>query len=127
MKRNVLTVFLASPGDLNSERQIVRDAVVRANKILSRRIGWHIELLGWEDTLPGYNRPQELINKDVDACELFIGILWRRWGQESGKFSSGFEEEFVRVKERKIRTDSPELWLFFSPLMKKRKEIQVSS
>jgi hypothetical protein len=85
------------------------------------------EPTSWEDTLPGYNRPQELINKDVDACELFIGILWRRWGQESGKFSSGFEEEFVRVKERKIRTDSPELWLFFSPLMKKRKEIQVSS
>jgi hypothetical protein len=33
MKRNVLTVFLASPGDLNSERQIVRDAVTRANKL----------------------------------------------------------------------------------------------
>lgn len=121
MKRNVLTVFLASPGDLNSERQIVRDAVTRANKILSRRIGWHIELLGWEDTLPSYNRPQELINKDVDACDLFIGILWRRWGQKSGKFSSGFEEEFVRSKERRIRTDSPELWLFFKSIDKEAK------
>lgn len=116
MKRNVLTIFLASPGDLNSERQIVRNAVERANKVLSRRIGWHIELLGWEDTLPGYSRPQELINKDVDSCNLFIGILWRRWGSESGEYSSGFEEEFVRARDRRRETREPELWLFLKSI-----------
>lgn len=116
MKRNVLIIFLASPGDLSSERQIVRNAVERANKVLSRRIGWHIELLGWEDTLPGYSRPQELINKDVDSCNLFIGILWRRWGSESGEYSSGFEEEFVRARDRRRETREPELWLFLKSI-----------
>lgn len=113
MKRNILTIFLASPGDLQEERRIVRDTVDRVNKVLSRRVGWHIELLGWEDTLPGGSRPQALINKDVDSCQLFLGILWRRWGQETGKCSSGFEEEFLLAQERRHKTESPEMWLFF--------------
>ena len=113
MKRNVLTIFLASPGDLQEERRIVRNTVDRVNKVLSRRTGWHIELLGWEDTLPGGIRPQALINKDVDSCQHFIGILWRRWGQQTGKYSSGFEEEFLLARSRRTATGSPELWLFF--------------
>lgn len=116
MKRNILTIFLASPSDLQEERKIVRDTVNRVNKVLSRRVGWHIELLGWEDTLPGYSRPQSLINKDVDTCQLFLGILWRRWGQETGEYSSGFEEEFIRAQERRKKTRSPEMWLFFKAI-----------
>jgi HEAT repeat protein len=116
MQRNILTVFLASPGDLEKERNIVRTSVDRINKILPRRVGWHIELLGWEDTLPGYSRPQGMINRDVDSCDLFLGILWRRWGQDTGKYSSGFEEEFIRARERCRKTGKPEIWLFFKTI-----------
>lgn len=116
MKKNILTIFLASPRDLAEERKIVSETVSRVNKVLSRRVGWSIDLLGWEDTLPGGSRPQELINKDVDSCELFLGILWRRWGLETGKYSSGFEEEFDRVQERRKKTGSPEIWLFFKAI-----------
>ncbi len=113
MRRRILTVFLASPGDLQVEREIVRSCVERVNKILARRVGWQIELLGWEDTLPGYSRPQALINKDVDSCDLFLGVLWRRWGQHTGKYSSGFEEEFTRARDRRAIEGKPEIWLFF--------------
>ncbi len=116
MQRNILTVFLASPGDLQEERNIARSSVERVNKILSRRVGRQIELLGWEDTLPGYSRPQTLINKDVDSCDLFVGVLWRRWGQDTGKYSSGFEEEFIRARERCRKTVKPEIWLFFKTI-----------
>ena len=88
--------------------------------MLSRRFGWHVELLGWEDTLPGHSRPQDLINKDVDTCDLFIGILWCRWGQETGKYSSGFEEEFTRAQTRRRDTGSPEIWLFFKAVEEER-------
>jgi hypothetical protein len=79
-------------------------------------MGWHIELLGWEDTLPGFSRPQALINKDVDSCDLFLGILWRRWGQPTGEYESGFEEEFTCARERKEKTGKPEIWLFFKSI-----------
>ncbi len=116
IKRNILTIFLASPNDLRKEREIVRDMVDRVNKNLSRYAGWHTELLGWEDTLPGASRPQELINKDVDSCQLFLGMLSRRWGTPSGSYSSGFEEEFIRAKERRAKYNEPEIWLFFKEI-----------
>jgi hypothetical protein len=62
--------------------------------LLAGAIGWHVELLGWEDTLPGASRPQDKINEDVDRCELFLGLLRRRWGEPpGGKWSTGFEED----------------------------------
>jgi hypothetical protein len=113
LKRNVLTVFLASPSDLEEERRIARETVERVNRVTGRRVDWHIELLGWEDTLPGHGRPQTLINKDVDSCDLFVGILWRRWGQPTGEYSSGFEEEFTRALKRRRDMGKPQIWLFF--------------
>jgi hypothetical protein len=117
-----LTVFLASPGDLHLERKAAKDAVDSLNGILGRQLNWHVELRGWEDTLPGFGRPQDIINKDVDACDLFVGLLWRRWGSATGEFSSGFEEEFERARKRRAETKSPEMWLLF----RKVDEVQLA-
>ncbi len=118
MKR--LKVFLASPGDLKEERKIVKEVVDRINTIVGRRVDWHIELYGWEDILPGFSRPQALINKEVDACDLFLGMLWQRWGEPTGEFSSGFEEEFERACKKRKETNSPEIWLFFKSVEEDR-------
>jgi HEAT repeat protein len=122
MQRNILTVFLASPGDLQEERNITQLSIERVNKILSRKVGWQIDLLGWEDTLPGYSRPQTLINIYADSYDLFIGVLWCRWGQNTGKYSSGFEEEFIRARDRHKKTGKPEIWLFFKKIDEKSVE-----
>lgn len=110
--RNILVAFIASPGDVAEERRAAREVVEELNKVL-RYVNWQIDLLGWEDTMPGVARPQELINKDVDACDLFIGLLWKRWGQSTGEYSSGFEEEFERALKRREGPGSPEIWLSF--------------
>ena len=90
MDRKILNVFVASPSDLSSERKILRTVAERISKIFGRRTGFQIEVLGWEDTLSSFYRPQALINKDVEICDLFIGLMWQRWGTESGEYSSGF-------------------------------------
>lgn len=113
MERKFLSVFVASPNDLTDERKALRDVVKRLNKINGKRIGWQIELLGWEDTLAGFSRPQALINKDVENCDLFIGMLWKRWGTDSGAYSSGFEEEFSIARDRRLKSNRPEIWIFF--------------
>lgn len=118
MHRNVFTIFIASPNDLSAEREKTKEAIDRFCRVLGRKLNWHIELLGWEDTLPGYARPQSLINKDVDSCDLFIGILWKRWGTATGKYESGFEEEFELARERRRTTGKPEIWLFFKSIGK---------
>ena len=113
--RDVLTVFIASPSDLAEERKAAFNVVAEVNGTV-KRLGWSIDLLGWEDTLPGYGRPQGQINRDVEECDLFIGLLWRRWGTSpalDSTFSSGFEEEFHIARSRREKAPSPEIWMFF--------------
>jgi hypothetical protein len=111
--RKVLTAFIASPGDLEEERRAAFAVVDRINRVTARTLGWVVDLRGWEDVLPGFSRPQELINRDVDDCDIFIGMLWRRWGSPTGTHSSGFEEEFERARERHALTGTPDVWLYF--------------
>lgn len=114
---NVLKVFIASPSDLAEERKALRSVVEKINKIYSRETDLRIELLGWEDTLPGQGRPQELINQDLDKSDLFIGGLWQRIGTDAGESGqTGFEEEFNRAIERRKNSGKPEIWLFFKKL-----------
>jgi hypothetical protein len=110
----VLQVFIASPSDLVDERRAIKEVADEVN-IMFRQSGFQVQLLGWEDRLPGYGRAQAQINEDVDKADLFVGFLWRRWDSDPGdpKYSSGFEEEFYRAVERRERTGAPEISMFF--------------
>ncbi len=44
----------------------------------------NLRLVPEEGIEPTRRRPQEAINKALDECELFVGLLWRRWGQPTG-------------------------------------------
>ena len=117
--RKILHTFLASPGDLQDERKAVHDVVDAFNECWADEFGYQIELLGWEDTVAGVGRPQQIINREVDRCGLFIGLMWKRWGtppDKDGKFSSGFHEEFERSMDRRERSGSPEIALFFKKI-----------
>jgi hypothetical protein len=109
----VLNVFLASPDDVKLERGVAEELVISLNKLLRGTFPLNIELHRWEDTPPGFGRPQEIINADADKCDIFIGLLWEKWGQPTGKYSSGFEEEYERARHRRKTTGEPEIWLVF--------------
>ena len=111
----VLQVFIASSNDLVAERRAIKEVTDELNAAFSNTAGLQIHLLGWEERLPAYGRAQAQINEDVDKADLFLGFLWRRWGSEPGdpKYTSGFEEEFNRAVERRDKSASPEISLFF--------------
>src|SRR5882672_3282096 len=111
----ILTVFLASPSDLKEERITVHAAVKQVNRMV-KDLEWQIDLHVWEELAPGYGRPQDRINPEVDACDLFIGMLGVWWGTKTGNFASGFQEEYVRATERRARSDDPEIWLLFKEI-----------
>ena len=78
-------------------------------------LGYHVELVGWEDTVSVFGRPQATINLELARCELFIGMLWKRWGTASdvsSRYTSGFEEEFNISVESRQKTGRPEISLF---------------
>lgn len=119
-----LQIFIATPGDLNPERNALLEVVTEVNTIKAHHSGFHIDVLGWEQTLPGKGRPQELINREIENCDLFIAALWERWGTPSGKFSSGTEEEFNLAKRLNEEHNRPQIWLFFkTPVSNPHKSI----
>jgi hypothetical protein len=116
--RRFVKVFLASPGDLAEERKIAKTIVEEFNSQLAEALGYQVELVGWEDTLPGVGRPQAIINRDLDGCDLFVGMLWKRWGTPPGTdaYTSGFEEEFQRSMTRNSKEGRPEINLLLKDL-----------
>ena len=114
--RKILRTFIASPSDLQEERKVVRDAVDEFNESWADEFGYQIKLVGWEETISSSGRPQDLINQGLDQCDLFIGMVWKRWGtppDHDKEFSSGFQEEFERAKNRHEQSNNPEISLFF--------------
>lgn len=115
---NNLRVFLASPGGVEGERRAVYRLVDELN-VSIRRHGWQVEVLGWESRAPATGRAQETINPDVERCDIFLGIVWDRWGTPTGAQSSGFAEEWRLAKVRWQSTGQPELWLCFKDISDK--------
>ena len=87
-KRLVVKLFLASPNDVVRERKIAEDVIAAINRDFSDHTNCTVELLAWEHVQPGAGRPQERINLCIDQCDLFVGILWKRWGSPAGNSSS---------------------------------------
>jgi hypothetical protein len=114
--RKIIRAFLASPGDLAEERKAIRRVIEEFNDSWADALGYQVELIGWEEAVAGFGRPQHLINQDLERCDLLIGMIWKRWGTPpdlTGEFSSGFEEEFERSLVRREKSGSPDISLFF--------------
>jgi hypothetical protein len=79
--RKIIKVFLASPGDLSDERRAAKAVVDEFNKLWADTLGYHVELVGWEDTVSRYGRPQELINQDKSERQIakLLGISRSRF------------------------------------------------
>ncbi|WP_052893314.1 DUF4062 domain-containing protein [Pseudomonas lundensis] len=116
--RRFIKVFLASPGDVAEERKVAKTIVDDFNGQLADALGYQLELVGWEDTLPDVGRPQAIINRDLDGCDLFIGMLWKRWGTPPGTepYTSGFEEDFNRSMTRNAKEGRPEINLLLKDI-----------
>ena len=102
MKVELIRVFLASPGDVETERGIVREVVNAINQTLGRAKEIRFELISWEtDSIPDYGRDaQAILNDqigDMTTIDLFVGIMWNRFGSATPRAGSGTEEEFRRA------------------------------
>ena len=110
---HLLKIFIASPGDVKLEREKAREEILNLRP-LAHKHGYDLEATGWEThATPGAGRSQELINRLVRECDLFIGILWRRFGLPTGEAGSGTIEEFNLARERYTEERAPEIMLYF--------------
>ena len=112
-------VFLASPGDVNEERQRVRQFFERYNQSTAHLWNVRFDVVDWENySTIGVGRPQELISEQTlekyqPSLALVIGIMGQRFGSPTGKADSGTEEEFNWAMESHEKHGFPEIKWFF--------------
>jgi len=108
----VYNVMIASPGDVASERSIIRETIYEWNTVHSQLRKIVLLPVGWEShsTPEMGGRPQEIINNQLlDKCDLLVGVFWTRIGTSTGKHLSGTVEEI----ENHIKSNKPTM-LYFS-------------
>jgi len=99
----VCNVMIASPGDVQEERNMAREVVWNWNYLHSERTKIILMPITWEThSAPDMgDRPQAIINKQVlERCDLLIGIFWTRLGTPTGREASGTVEEIKKHCER---------------------------
>jgi len=116
-QRNVLSIFVASPSDVDEERNCLEEVIRDLNTAWSRELGIQLELIRWEThAYPSFGEDaQAVINEQILAdYDLFIGIMWYKFGTPTGRAGSGTVEEFQRAKERFDRDPSSlQLMVYF--------------
>lgn len=110
--------FVASPGDVTEERECLKSVIQELNNSWSEELGIHLDLIGWEThAYPGISTdPQAVINKQIDDdYDIFIGIMWKRFGTPTERGESGTEEEFDRAYKRYVdNPDSIRILFYFN-------------
>ncbi len=115
--KQFLRVLVASPDDVADERLIVRKVLKQVNSIGAHHAGLHLEFLGWETLHPGFGvEPQAVINQQIgEDYDIFVGILWTRFGTPTEGTLSGTQEEFERAYQRhKENPGSIPIMFYFS-------------
>ena len=108
----VFNVMIASPGDVASERNIIREVIYEWNAVHSKIRKIVLLPVGWEShSSPEMGkRAQEIINDQIlDKCDLLVGVFWTRIGTSTGDYLSGTVEEI----EKHMNAGKPTM-LYFS-------------
>ena len=113
-----LLVFLASPGDVPTERRYVEEIVAELNRTVASDKDVVLQVISWENNaFPGYGRDaQALVNAQIAEMSkyaLFVGIMWNRLGTLTPRAASGTVEEFERAVDALKQKRQPEIWFYF--------------
>ncbi len=109
-EKEYIRIFIGSPSDVDIERDIAYKVILDVEEILNifkdHLLGISIaplRAIGWEQVSPGVGLPNRIILErfPVEESDIFIFILWKRFGTPPGtckengkKYSSGTEQEF---------------------------------
>jgi len=110
-----IRVFVALPSDVTEERHLLGKVVEELNRGMGSELDVTLELVRWEThASPDMGRPQEIINRQVGPYDIFIGMMWRRFGTPTGVADSGTQEEFESAFLSWKTTGQPRIMFYFN-------------
>lgn len=117
-----IRVLLSCPDEVVKEDDFlndIEDIIQKVNILLVNNFNIRLELGHWKKNMSlgrGEPRVQDRINhRLVEHCDIFIGLLWTRFGTSPGTtleglcYESGTEEEFNLAQGL-----DKDVWIFFS-------------
>ena len=119
----IVQIFVASPSGLDQERQAILEVVDEINRRNSSHWKLQFKAIGWEDTVGGNRRAQDIINRDLETCDYFFGILADHWGSPPQSrsdvktvYTSGFQEEYELAQKLFDTGRMKDILLFFKKI-----------
>lgn len=112
-------IFLASPGDTATERILAEEVVSEINRTIGSRDEFHLDLLKWENnTYPAIGEDgQDVISKQIGGdYQIFIGLMWKKFGTPTKRAGSGTEEEFELAYDRYSKKKDIQIMFYFNGL-----------
>ncbi|ODS33582.1 MAG: hypothetical protein SCARUB_01316 [Candidatus Scalindua rubra] len=113
----ILQVFVASPDDVAEERSVLEEIIRELNITWADTLGIRLDLVRWEThASPGFgDDAQDFINTQIPVSyDIFIGIMWTRFGTPTNRAGSGTVEEFSRAYDRHTEDpNSVEIMFYF--------------
>lgn len=111
-----LKVFVASPGDVQTERELLADVIDELTRGIAEEKGLVLELVRWEThAWPDIGEDaQDVINRQIAPRDVFVGIMWKRFGTPTKRAGSGTEEEFNRAYAYWQEYGRPKIMFYFN-------------
>ena len=109
----VFRVFVATPSDVEDEVETVKEVVEELNRTDH---AFRLEVVSWRShAIPGAGSdPQSVINATMpDTYDVFVGIMWARFGTSTGRAGSGTEEEFEKACSLIGTPSAPAILFYF--------------
>src|SRR4030095_837320 len=113
-----ISIFLASPSDVQEEREAVNEAVDELNDTVAPILGLRFKLLRWEmDARPGLHRDgtQAHIESLIDprTVDIVLGIFWTRFGTQGPDGRAHTQREIEVAFEHWQQHGRPQVCVYF--------------
>ncbi len=112
-----IRIFIASPSDVSEERNRLSVVVseLRRKYANQKPVNVTVDLLKWEDTHPAVgDTVQQAIDEQIGTYDIFVGLMWKRFGTPTDGAGSGTKHEFDRALASWKSYRHPRILMYFS-------------
>lgn len=100
-KTKIVKVFIGSPSDTINERNKISEIIEELNQTIGYNSDILVQSIMWENNV----RPtigldgQDVINSQTQDYEIFVGMMWKKYGSPTPRAGSATDEEYTHALE----------------------------
>lgn len=100
-KTKIVKVFIGSPSDTINERNKISEIIEELNQTIGYNSDILVQSIMWENNV----RPtigldgQDVINSQTQDYDIFVGMMWKKYGSPTPRAGSATDEEYTHALE----------------------------